>query len=224
MFVSIFTDELGLDVTKALPIIRSWGVEHVDFRGRVFRKGIEALDDDELRQLKKLVDDHGMTVGCLQTSLCKVHLPDEERQKQEMEKLEGIIRAADALDCRQYVGLVLHESRARNADVMAAQDLQAAQLVAGVGDAMRRIGAEHVHLLKLPHHRRTVVGDGGADARQYRIVGTQLLLPEIEIRIALLEVNGELEGVEHPGLVPALLRGFPQAPRAVGSRRPGPNR
>jgi sugar phosphate isomerase/epimerase len=41
-----------------------------------------------------------MTVACLQTSLCKVHLPDAERQKKEQEKLEGIIRAADALDCR----------------------------------------------------------------------------------------------------------------------------
>ena len=100
MFISIFSDELGLDVDKAVPIIKSWGLEHVDFRGRVFRKGIEALDDNELRELRKIVDDNGMTVGCLQTSLCKVHLPDAARQKQEAEKLEGIIRAADALDCR----------------------------------------------------------------------------------------------------------------------------
>lgn len=100
MFISIFSDELGVDVTKAVPIIKSWGVDHVDFRGRVFRKGIEGLDDKELEQLRELVDDNGMTVGCLQTSLCKVHLPDEERQRKESEKLEGIIRAADALDCR----------------------------------------------------------------------------------------------------------------------------
>lgn len=100
MYLSIFSDELALDVAKALPIIKSWGLEHVDFRGRVFRKGIEALDREELKALRKLVDDHGMTVGCLQTSLCKVHLPDEERRKQESLKLEGIIRAADALDCR----------------------------------------------------------------------------------------------------------------------------
>lgn len=100
MFISIFTDELGLDVTEALPIIKSWGVSHVDFRAKVFGKGIEMLEDDELKQLRKLVDDHGMNVGCLQTSLCKVHLPDAKRQKSEGAKLEGIIRAADALDCR----------------------------------------------------------------------------------------------------------------------------
>jgi sugar phosphate isomerase/epimerase len=100
MFLSIFSDELAMDVTKAVPIIKSWGMKHVDFRGRVFRKGIEMLDDKELKELRKLVDDNGMTVGCLQTSLCKVHLPDAERQKKEAEKLEGIIRAADALECR----------------------------------------------------------------------------------------------------------------------------
>lgn len=100
MYLSIFSDELALDVDKALPIIKSWGLEHVDFRGRVFKKGIEALDAKELKELRRLVDDNGLTVGCLQTSLCKVHLPDAERRKQEAEKLEGIIRAADALDCR----------------------------------------------------------------------------------------------------------------------------
>jgi len=100
MFISIFTDELGLDVAEALPIIKSWGVNHVDFRAKVFGKNIEMLNADELRRLRQRVDDHGMTVGCLQTSLCKVHLPHAQRQKQEQEKLEGIIRAADALDCR----------------------------------------------------------------------------------------------------------------------------
>ncbi len=100
MFISVFSDELGVDVTKAVPIIRSWGVQHVDFRGLVYGKGIEALSDAQLKDLRELVDDNGMAVGCLQTSLCKVHLPDEARQKKEAEKLEGIIRAADSLDCR----------------------------------------------------------------------------------------------------------------------------
>lgn len=76
MFISIFTDELGLDVTEALPIIKSWGLGHVDFRSKVFGKEIHELDDGELRKLKRLVHDNGMTVACLQSSLCKVHLPE----------------------------------------------------------------------------------------------------------------------------------------------------
>ena len=100
MFLSIFSDELGLDVAESLPIIRSWGVDHVDFRAKIFGKSIEMLDDDELRRLRKLLDDHDMTVGCLQSSLCKDHLPDAAHRKQDITRLDGIIRAADALDCR----------------------------------------------------------------------------------------------------------------------------
>lgn len=121
MFISIFTDELGLNVTEALPIIKSWGLSHVDFRSKVFGKGIEVLNDDELKQLRKLVDDHGMTVACLQTSLCKVHLPDAERQKKELEKLEGIIRAADALDCRLVRSFSYWQPQGKESGILASQ-------------------------------------------------------------------------------------------------------
>ena len=100
MFPSIFTDELGVDVTEALPVIKGWGLEHVDLRGRVFGCEAEALPRERLAELRKLLDGAGMKVGCLESSLAKVHLPDAARCKAEAEKLEGILRAADALDCR----------------------------------------------------------------------------------------------------------------------------
>ena len=97
---SIFTDELALDITKALPIIQAWGLSCVDLRGRVLGKAFESLPAERLPELRKLLDDHGMSVGCLESSLAKVHLPDADRQASEAGKLEGIIRAADALDCQ----------------------------------------------------------------------------------------------------------------------------
>jgi len=100
MFPSIFTDELGLDLADALPILKSWGLEHCDLRGRVLRKAFEDLTPEELAQVRKLLDRHGMKVGCLQSSLAKVHLPDAARCRAEAAKLEGVIRAADALECR----------------------------------------------------------------------------------------------------------------------------
>lgn len=100
MFLSIFSDEIALDITEGLPIFKSWGLDHVDLRGRVFGKAAEALPPEKLPELRKLLDSHGMKVGCLESSLAKVHLPDTERRKAEQDKLEGIIRAADALDCR----------------------------------------------------------------------------------------------------------------------------
>ncbi len=100
MFLSAFTDELGLDIAEALPIIKSWGLDYVDLRGRVFGRHFEGLSAQQLRELKGLLDGHGLKVGCLQASLAKVHLPDAARQAAEMGRLEGIIRAADALGCR----------------------------------------------------------------------------------------------------------------------------
>ncbi len=100
MYLSIFSDELATDITRALPIIQSWGLDAVDLRGRIFGKGIHALDDAELKRLRALLDDHGMSVGCLESSLAKAHWPEPARRQEEAVKLEGLIRAADALDCR----------------------------------------------------------------------------------------------------------------------------
>jgi UDP-N-acetyl-2-amino-2-deoxyglucuronate dehydrogenase len=101
MLLSIFADELGVDITKAVPTIKSWGLDTVDLRGRIYGKSFESLDAQQLVDLKKLLDDNGMKVACLQSSLAKSHQPDAEVRKAEAEKLEGIIRAADALECRR---------------------------------------------------------------------------------------------------------------------------
>ena len=100
MLRSIFNDELGLDITEALPIIRSWGLDHVDLRTRVFGKYFERITPEQLAEVKGLIEQHGFKVTCLQSSLAKVHLPDKERRQEEADKLESVIRAADVLDCR----------------------------------------------------------------------------------------------------------------------------
>jgi predicted dehydrogenase/sugar phosphate isomerase/epimerase len=100
MFISVFSDELGLDIKEALPIIKSWGLEYVDLRGLTFGKPAERLSPEELHKLKEIISSFGMKVGCLQTSLAKVHLPDRERQKDEVKKMENIVKAAEILDCK----------------------------------------------------------------------------------------------------------------------------
>jgi predicted dehydrogenase/sugar phosphate isomerase/epimerase len=100
VYLSIFGDELGVDITKGLSILKEWGLEYVDLRGRVFGRAAESLPPERLPELRELLDSYGMKVGCLQSSLAKVHLPDAARCQAEAAKLEGIIRAADAVDCR----------------------------------------------------------------------------------------------------------------------------
>lgn len=100
MYQSIFSDELFMDAKYALPIIKEWGSDYVDLRGMVNGKAIEEQTDEELHALKAQLDELGLKVAVIQSSLCKVHLPDEERQKKEEEKLEGLIRACEILDCK----------------------------------------------------------------------------------------------------------------------------
>lgn len=99
MYISVFSDELKREVTEILPIFAEWGMTHVDFRGLVNGMPIEKQTPEQLKALKAQLDGLGLKTAVLQSSLCKVHLPDADRVKEEMAKLEGLIRAADVLQC-----------------------------------------------------------------------------------------------------------------------------
>ena len=100
MYISLFTDEFYQDAHKVIPQAAEWGLKYVDFRGMINGKPIENQTEEELRELKALLDSYGMKTGVIQSSLCKVHLPEKERIEQEMQKLEGIIRACEILDTK----------------------------------------------------------------------------------------------------------------------------
>jgi sugar phosphate isomerase/epimerase len=101
MYISVFTDELKIDdVAEALDVIRGWSVEHVDLRKRFFGKEFLDLTTDEMKRVRALLDERGLRVAVLESSLGKCHLPDAEGMKREWEKLEGILRAAEIFDCR----------------------------------------------------------------------------------------------------------------------------
>ncbi len=100
MRLTVFTDELMADIDRSLDIVKGWGGEYVDFRGLVNGKAIEFQTESELRALKARLDGMGLKTAAIESSLCKLHLPDEAARAKEEEKLEGLIRAADILDCR----------------------------------------------------------------------------------------------------------------------------
>lgn len=69
MKLSVFTDETGLDLEKAIPLIRKWGLNYVDLRSRIFQRPIEKLTDEQLADVKKLLDANGLKAACIQSSL-----------------------------------------------------------------------------------------------------------------------------------------------------------
>lgn len=99
MYLSVFTDEFYKDVYEVLPKVADWGMKYVDFRGLINGKSIESQTDEELFKLKATLDDLGLKIGVIQSALCKVHLPDESVVKNEMQRLERIIRVSEILDC-----------------------------------------------------------------------------------------------------------------------------
>lgn len=100
MYISVFSDEFHEDAYEVMPKIASWGMKYVDFRGLINGKAVEKLTNQELKDLKSAMDSYGLKAGVIQSSLCKVHLPDEAGVKKEMEKLDGIIRASEILDTK----------------------------------------------------------------------------------------------------------------------------
>ena len=152
--------------------------------------------DDRLGRFDRLGQQHADALGAFQQF-------DDDR------------RAAHPLDGGQHILFVPHKSGLGDADQVAAEDLQAAQFVPGVGDARGGVGAKDIHLLELAHDRRAVIGDGRADAGQHRVVVGELLLAEVEVRLALVQIDGEFEGVQHFDVMSPLHRGFAQTPGAV---------
>ena len=122
-----------------------------------------------------------------------------------------------AFDGWQHVLLVGDKRRGRDADVVATENLQAPQFVARVGDSGGRIHAEDIHLLELTNQGRAKVGDRRPNSRQDRIVVRELFAPEIQIGFALLQIDCELQRVEHLHLVPALLGRLAEPAGAVAT-------
>ncbi len=167
----------------------------------------ELLDQDVLlRALQRLDDRFGDLHGVGEDhadALCALEQLDDHR------------RAADPLDRGKHVLLPPHEGRVRHPDVVPTQDLERPQLVARVGDGVRRTRRVDVELLELPDDGGAEVGDRRADAGDHRVVATQPLGAEEELRAAALDLDREAQGVEDLHRVAALERRLPEASRAV---------
>ncbi len=131
------------------------------------------------------------------------------------EQLDDHRRAAESLDPGHDLGGVSHEQGLRNADAVAAQHLQRAQLVARDTDRVRWVDTVDAHLLELPHDGGAEEGYRRADPRDHRIVVGQLLAFVIEAGVSLLHFDRKRERVQDLDVVAACGAGFFESPGAV---------
>ena len=112
--------------------------------------GAERLDD-RLGRGRRLGQDHAAALRAL-------------------EQLDDAGRAADLLDHVLGAARPVREGGHRQADALARQQLQRAQLVARAADGDALVQREDALHLELPQHGQAVVRDRGADARDDGIV------------------------------------------------------
>ena len=60
MYISVFSDELGREVTTLLPKFAEWGMKYVDFRGLVNGAPIENQSVEQLKALRAQLDGLGL--------------------------------------------------------------------------------------------------------------------------------------------------------------------
>lgn len=68
MLKSIITDQIDNDLEKTLPIIKEEGYEYVELHN-VFGKTIEACSDEEVNQIRSLLQKYDMKVSNLASTV-----------------------------------------------------------------------------------------------------------------------------------------------------------
>ncbi len=99
MYPSMMADELALDLRDNIDTIQSWGYKHVDLRWRVFGCATEEMPDEVAKQVKAALDERGMKVGMLHSSIGKVeHAQDLDVFKTQMARAERLAAISPILD------------------------------------------------------------------------------------------------------------------------------
>ncbi|MNO64593.1 hypothetical protein D3C76_553250 [compost metagenome] len=134
------------------------------------------------------------------------------------QQLDHQRRAANHLDQVRHVVRRVGEAGDRQADTLARQQLQRAQLVPRAGDGHRFVEREHAHHLELAQHRAAVEGHRGADARDHRVEAFQRLAAVVDLRLVAGDVHVGAQGVDHDHFMTARAAGLHQAMGGIQTR------
>lgn len=116
-----FTDEISQDLAQACRVCRKFGVEGVEIRG-VWQTPCQQLTDRQVRDIGRIVADHGMSVCSIGSPFGKC---DVDNSREVAEHLDFLRRCADiglALGCGLVRGFAFwnHGSREKPWDQMLA--------------------------------------------------------------------------------------------------------
>jgi len=92
--LGVITDEISLDLERALKIISELGVYKVELR-TVWDKNISEVNDIEAEEINKLLRKYNVKVGAIGSPFGKCHLDDKEEYMYHLRMLDHLTRLAD---------------------------------------------------------------------------------------------------------------------------------
>ncbi len=98
-----FTDEISQDLAHACKVCREFGVVGAELRG-IGGAGIHTLTDSRIREVRTILDDHGMAVCSIASPFGKCELDDAGEVAQHMDILRRCGDVGRELGCRLIRG------------------------------------------------------------------------------------------------------------------------
>lgn len=100
-----FTDEISQDLAHACTVCNEFGVPGAELRG-VWDTNVADWSDAQVREIKKIIHDHGMTVCSIGSPFGKCELEDTAELARQMDVLRRCADIARELDCTLVRGFV----------------------------------------------------------------------------------------------------------------------
>jgi sugar phosphate isomerase/epimerase len=95
--IGVVTDEISQDLSEAIEIARSWGLEHIELHS-VWGRNICHLDDASLSRALNIVRKSGMTVANIDSLTMRCHLDNDEEYAEHIRHLMRSIEIAPLFD------------------------------------------------------------------------------------------------------------------------------
>jgi sugar phosphate isomerase/epimerase len=92
--LSVISDEISQDFARVLEVCREYDVPMVEPRS-VWEKPPQALTDDDVRRMKRMLDEAGMRVACIASPFLKCELGNDEQYREHI----GILRRCIEIGC-----------------------------------------------------------------------------------------------------------------------------
>jgi 3-dehydroshikimate dehydratase len=95
IYLSAFADEISADLDEQMQVLLSEGIHFIDLRS-VWGTNVVALSDEQLREIKRQLDAHGMGVAAIGSPIGKI--PIDSSFEEHLQLFERAIQAAHLLN------------------------------------------------------------------------------------------------------------------------------